>query len=90
VQPVYRGPLVGDLGGVAVGVVDAAGAGFGEWVQDRVELGADSRAESAFQVPHAVAALFQLHTAAALLLLIINGFWAVGIGGIHYCCGEAA
>ena len=58
--------------------------------QDGVQLGADGVAEFALQVPHAVAALFQLEMAAVLLQLVIDGFGPVGVGSVDDAEGVAA
>jgi hypothetical protein len=90
VQALAGGPLVGKLRSGAVFVVDAAGAGFGERVQDRVQLGAEGCGEAAFEVPHAVAALFEFDGAALLLVLVVYGFGAVSLDivGIEAGAGE--
>jgi hypothetical protein len=82
VQPLPRRAAIGDLGSGSVLAFDAAGAWFGEWFQDRVELGTDGVGESALQPPHAVAALFQLQVATVLLVLVIDRFGSVGVGRI--------
>ena len=76
VQPLHRGPLVGDVDDGAVFIFDRGAAGFGQRVQDRVQLGTDGVGESACEMPHAVAALLQFQIAAVLLQLIIDGFAA--------------
>ena len=51
---------------------------------------AEGCGEAAFEVPHAVATLFELHGAALLLVLVVYGFGAVGVGGIDDRGGEPA
>jgi hypothetical protein len=88
IQPVMQalpvGPLIRNCCAGSVFVFQRGGAGLGERIQDGVQLGADGGGEFACQVPHAVAALFQLHIAAVLLQLVINGFGAVRIGSIDH------
>ena len=66
----------------------AVRAGFGQRVQDRVQLGTDGVGESACEMPHAVPALLELQVAAVLLQLVIDGLRPVGVGGIDDGVGE--
>ncbi len=68
----------------------AVRAGCRQRVQDRVQLGTDSVGESACEMPHAVAALLQLHIPPVLLQSIIDRFWAVGVGSSDHSLGKAA
>ena len=54
----------------------------------RVELGADGGGEPAFQMPRAVAALFEFEVAPVVLQRVVDGFGAVGVGGVDYGVGE--
>ena len=65
-------------------------AGFGQRIQDRIQLGTKNVGEPALEVPHAVAALLQLHIAPVLLRLVVNRFGPVGIGSVDHGVGEAA
>ena len=51
---------------------------------------AENVGEPALEMPHAVAALLQLHIAAVLLGLVVNRFGPVGIGSVDHGVGEAA
>ena len=64
--------------------------GLAEWIQDRIELGAENVGEPALEMPHAVAALLQFHIAAVLLGLVVDRFGPVGIGSVDHGVGEAA
>ena len=66
----------------------AAGAGFRQGVQDRVELGTNGVAESTGEMPHAVPPLLQFEIAAVLLQLVIDGLRPVGVGGVDHGVGE--
>ncbi len=90
VQPLHVRPLVGDVDDGAVVIFDRGRAGFRQRIQDRVQLGTDSVGESACQMPHAVAALLQLHIAAVVLQLVVDGLWAVGVGRSDHSLGEPA
>ena len=89
-QSLHLGPLVGNVDDGAVFIFDRAAAGFGQRVQDGVELGTDGVGESAGEMPHAVAALFEFEVAAVLLQLIIDRLRPVGVGGVDHGVGEAA
>ena len=52
-------------------------------------MGTNGVAESACEMPHAVAALLQFEVAAVLLQLIINGVRPVGVGSVDDGVGEA-
>jgi hypothetical protein len=71
-------------------IFDRGAAGCGQGVEDRGELGTDGVAESACEMPHAVAALVEFEVAAVVLQLVIDGLRPVGVGGIDHGMGEAA
>ena len=68
----------------------SGGAGLVKRIQDGVQLGTHGVGEFAVELPHAVAALFQLQTPPVLLQLVIKGFGSVRIGGIDHTVGVAA
>ena len=88
VESLHVRPLVGDVDDGAVLIFDRGAAGFGQRIQDGVELGTDGVGESACQMPHAVPALLQLDIAPVLLQLVVDGFGPVGVGGIDHGMGE--
>ena len=87
-QALHLRPLVGNVDDGAVLIFDRRAAGFRQRVQDRVQLGTDSVAESACEMPHAVPPLLQLQIPAVLLQLVINGLRPVGVGGVDHGMGE--
>ena len=54
-------------------VFHGGAAGFAQRVQQGVQLGTHGVAESALQMPHAVAALLEFQVAAVLLPLVVHG-----------------
>ena len=74
----------------AVLIFDRRAAGFGQRVQDRVQLGTDGVAESACEMPHAVPPLLEFQISAVLLQLVIDGLRPVGVGGVDHGVGEPA
>jgi hypothetical protein len=88
VEPLHRRPFIRDLDHGPVWVFDRGAAWCGEWVHDGVELGTDGGGEFAVQLPHAVPPLCQLQMAPVVLQLVIDRFWAVGVGGSDDGLGE--
>ena len=86
-HPLPVTPVIGNLDSLAIDL-HSCGAGPGQRIQHRMQLRADRIGESAVQLPHAIAALPQLHMPPVLLQLIIDRLRTIGVGSVDYPGGQ--